>query len=65
MPLLTDDAKRVAHAYGIVGPLGIRRSVFIVDAVGRIAWRRVTALGVTYPSAADIREALAALESAA
>lgn len=65
MPLLTDTAKRVAHAYGIVGPLGIRRSVFIVDAAGRIAWRRVTAIGVTYPSAADIREALAALEPAA
>jgi len=65
MPLLTDSAKQVAHAYGIVGPLGIRRSVFIVDAAGRIAWRQVTAIGVTYPSASDIRSALAALRPAA
>jgi peroxiredoxin Q/BCP len=64
MPLLTDPAKDVARAYGVVGPLGIRRSVFIVDAAGRIAWRRVTAIGITYPSAADIRTALAELSTA-
>jgi peroxiredoxin Q/BCP len=64
MPLLTDPGKEVARAYGVVGPLGIRRSVFIVDAGGRVAWRRVTAIGVTYPSAADIRSALATLSTA-
>jgi peroxiredoxin Q/BCP len=65
MPLLTDPDKEVARSYGVVGPLGIRRSVFIVDAAGRIAWRRVTALGVTYPSAGDIKSALAELKTAA
>jgi peroxiredoxin Q/BCP len=64
MPLLTDPAKDVARSYGVVGPLGIRRSVFIVDAAGRIAWRRVTAIGVTYPSASDIRAALSELATA-
>ena len=65
MPLLSDPDQQVARAYGVVGPLGLRRSVFIVDAAGRVAWRRVTAIGVTYPSAADIRVALAALPPAA
>jgi thioredoxin-dependent peroxiredoxin len=65
MPLLTDVGNEVAHAYGIVGPLGIRRSVFIVDAKGRIAWRKVAALGVAIPSTHEIRAALQALPSAA
>jgi|SRR5450432_650213 len=65
MPLLTDVDSAVAHAYGIVGPLGIRRSVFVIDASGRIAWRKVTALGVSIPSTHEIREALQALRPAA
>jgi thioredoxin-dependent peroxiredoxin len=65
MPLLTDLDSAVAHAYGIVGPLGIRRSVFVIDAEGRIAWRKVTALGVSIPSTHEIREALHALRPAA
>jgi thioredoxin-dependent peroxiredoxin len=65
MPLLTDVDSAVAHAYGIVGPLGIRRSVFVIDADGRIAWRKVTSLGVTIPSTHEIREALRALPPAA
>ena len=46
MPLLSDTDRSVAHAYGVIGPLGLRRSVFVVDAGGRIAWRRVVALNV-------------------
>jgi peroxiredoxin Q/BCP len=65
MPLLTDVGSAVAQAYGIVGPLGIRRSVFVIDASGRIAWRKVTALGVSIPSTHEIREALIALRPAA
>jgi peroxiredoxin Q/BCP len=65
MPLLTDVGSEVAQAYGIVGPLGIRRSVFVIDASGRIAWRKVTALGVSIPSTHEIREALRALRPAA
>ncbi len=65
MPLLTDVDSEVAHAYGIVGPLGIRRSVFVIDPEGRIAWRKVTSLGVSIPSTHEIREALRALRAAA
>jgi peroxiredoxin Q/BCP len=65
MPLLTDVDREVAQSYGIVGPLGIRRSVFVVDAAGRVAWRRVTALGVSFPSTTEIRDALQSLRAAA
>ncbi|HEY0870594.1 MAG TPA: peroxiredoxin [Acidothermaceae bacterium] len=64
-PLLTDVESAVAHAYGVVGPLGIRRSVFVIDGEGRIAWRKVTSLGVSIPSTQEIREALRALRPAA
>ena len=65
MPLLTDVDNAVAHAYGIVGPLGVRRSVFVIDASGHIAWRKVTALGVSAPTTQEIRAALHALTPAA
>ena len=65
MPLLTDVDNAVAHAYGIVGPLGVRRSVFVIDGNGRIAWRKVTALGVSVPTTHEIRAALGALAPAA
>lgn len=65
MPLLTDVDNAVAHAYGIVGPLGVRRSVFVIDSNGRIAWRKVTALGVSVPTTHEIRAALGALAPAA
>jgi peroxiredoxin Q/BCP len=58
MPLLSDPYKTVARAYGVLGPMGLRRSVFLVDSDGRIAWRRVTALNVVFPSVAEIRAAL-------
>jgi thioredoxin-dependent peroxiredoxin len=65
MPLLTDADGAVAQAYGIVGPLGIRRSVFVIDGGGQIAWRKVTSLGVSIPSPHEIREALHALRPVA
>lgn len=38
-PLLADESKVVGRLYGVVGPLGFyRRSVFVVDAGGRVAW---------------------------
>jgi len=64
MPLLTDVDNEVARAYGIVGPLGVRRSVFVIDGNGRIAWRKVTALGVSAPTTHEIRAALGALTRA-
>jgi peroxiredoxin Q/BCP len=63
MPLLADVGLHVARLYGVVGPLGLRRSVFVVDEVGRIAWRKVTLVGLTYPTVDDIRAALSMRKS--
>ena len=60
MPLLADVSRDVARDYGILGPMGLRRSVFVVDANGRIAWRRVTALSMTFPTVAEVRTAVSA-----
>ncbi len=63
-PLLADTAREVSRAYGVDGPLGIRRSVFVVDAGGVMRWRHVALLGVTYQSTERIAEALRALSPA-
>jgi peroxiredoxin Q/BCP len=48
-PLLTDEGQRVAKEYGCNGPLGIKRSVFILDRDGVVRYRHVAALvGVTF-----------------
>jgi peroxiredoxin Q/BCP len=62
MPLLADEDKAVAKAYGVTAPvLGTRRAVIIVDAEGRLAHRDVHRVGLTYRTVDDIREALDAV----
>ena len=59
VPLLADEDKSVAKAYGIVaGPL-VRRAIFVVDAEGRIGYRKVSLAGLTYESVADLERAVA------
>jgi len=65
MPLLSDVDREVARAYGVLGPMGLRRSVFVVDGDGRIAWRRVVSLNVLFPAVGEIRAALEEVRSAA
>ena len=65
MPLLSDRDRQVARSFGIVGPMGLRRSVFVVDGTGRIAWRRVVSINVLFPSVAEIRGALDDVRAAA
>jgi len=65
MPLLSDVDREVARAYGVLGPMGLRRSVFVVDGDGRIAWRRVVSLNVLFPSVGEIRAAIEEVRTAA
>jgi peroxiredoxin Q/BCP len=59
VPLLADEDKAVAKAYGIVaGPL-VRRAIFVVDEEGKIGFRKVTLAGLTYESVADLERAVA------
>jgi thioredoxin-dependent peroxiredoxin len=48
-PLLADTDKAAGEAYGILGPLGFyRRSVFVVDAEGTVAYSHRAIAGLTF-----------------
>ena len=61
-PLLADTDRAVAKQYGIAIPgLGLRRSVFIVDADGVLRWKQVGLLGLTYSDVDTIAKQLTKL----
>lgn len=61
-PLLADERGDVVDAYGVgLFGVGVRRSIFVIDADGVLRWKHVALVGVTYQSAATIREQLALL----
>ena len=65
VPLLADADHKVAKAYGVYSRLGTKRATFIVDPDGKVAHVNVHALGLTYESVDDLREALASLPARA
>ena len=59
-PLLADTDKKVAEAYGTVGPLGFpRRSVFVVDAEGMITYAHRAIAGLTFRPVEELIQAIA------
>ncbi|HEX8959757.1 MAG TPA: peroxiredoxin [Solirubrobacterales bacterium] len=61
VPLLADEDREVARAYGIVaGPL-VRRSIFVIDGEGVIRHRKVSLAGLSFETAEDIERAVAAV----
>jgi peroxiredoxin Q/BCP len=62
-PLLADTDKSVARQYGVLGPMGFpRRSVFVIDANGRISYAHRALAGLTYR---PVEELVSAIEKAA
>ncbi len=62
VPLLSDEGKRVARAYGVLGPGGfVRRSVFLVDEEGIVRYRHVALFGLRYQDVGDLERAVAAV----
>jgi peroxiredoxin Q/BCP len=62
-PLLADTDKAVHRLYGTAGRLGVtRRSVFVVDADGRLSWQHVSTLGLTYQDTDTIAGVLTRLQ---
>ena len=62
VPLLADEDKAVARAYGILaGPL-LRRAIFVIDEQGVVRHRKVALAGVTFESVDDLEQALASLD---
>lgn len=61
VPLLADEEKEVARAYGVaMGPM-VRRAIFVVDEEGVIRHRKVSMTGLSYESVEDLERAVAAL----
>ena len=62
VPLLSDPGKKIARAYGVVGPAGfIRRAVFLVDNEGVIRYRHVAPFGLRYQDVGDLERAVSTL----
>lgn len=59
VPLLADRGRRVTKLYGMIGPLGTRRGVVIVDRDGRVAFRHDHLIGIDYLTVDQLRDALA------
>ena len=60
IPLLSDPDRRVARAYGVVGPGGfIRRSIFLIDGEGVVRYRHVALFGLRYQDVGDLEKAVA------
>jgi peroxiredoxin Q/BCP len=58
-PLLADVDKKVAQAYGTLGPLGFpRRSVFVVDAEGVVRYAHRAIAGLTFRSTDELVQAV-------
>jgi thioredoxin-dependent peroxiredoxin len=61
VPLLADEDKRVARAYGVLAGPMVRRAIFIVDEEGVVRHRKVTLAGLSYESVDDLERAVATL----
>jgi peroxiredoxin Q/BCP len=63
VPLLADEDKSVARAYGVLAGPMVRRAIFVIDEKGIVRHRKVTLAGLTYESVDDLERALAAVEA--
>ena len=63
-PLLADTDKKVAAAYGTLGPIGFpRRSVFVIDAQGIVRYAHRAIAGLTYRPVDELVAALRGLSA--
>jgi peroxiredoxin len=61
VPLLADEDKSVARAYGVLAGPMVRRAIFVIDEEGIVRHRKVTLAGLTYESVEDLERAVAAV----
>lgn len=60
VPLLADEDRTVAKAYGVAAGPMVRRAIFVIDEEGVIRHRKVTLLGLSYETVEDLERAVAA-----
>jgi peroxiredoxin Q/BCP len=61
VPLLADEDKDVARAYGVLAGPKVRRAIFVIDEQGVIRHRQVAILGLSFQSVDDIEQAVGAI----
>jgi peroxiredoxin Q/BCP len=61
VPLLADEDKEVAGAYGVLAGPMVRRAVFVIDEEGIVRHRKVSLAGLSYESVDDLEQAVAAI----
>jgi peroxiredoxin Q/BCP len=61
VPLLADEDKAVAKAYGVLAGPMVRRAIFVIDEEGVVRHRKVTLVGLSFESVDDLEQAIAAL----
>jgi peroxiredoxin Q/BCP len=61
VPLLADEDKSVAKAYGVLAGPMVRRAIFVIDEQGIIRHRKVTLVGLSYESVDDLEQAVASV----
>jgi thioredoxin-dependent peroxiredoxin len=61
VPLLADEDKQVARAYGVLAGPMVRRAIFVIDEEGVVRHRKVTLAGLSFESVDDLERALASI----
>lgn len=61
VPLLADEDKSVARAYGVLAGPMVRRAIFVIDEEGVVRHRKVTLVGLSYESVDDLQRAVASV----
>jgi peroxiredoxin Q/BCP len=61
VPLLADEDKSVARAYGVTAGPMVRRAIFVVDEEGVVRHRKVSLTGLGYETVEDLEKAVAAV----
>lgn len=64
MPLLADEGREIARAYGVTAPgIGVRRAVFLIGPDGVVRWKHVALLGATFQSLDTLAQHLSGIEA--
>lgn len=61
VPLLADEDKQVARAYGVLAGPMVRRAIFVIDEEGVVRHRKVSLAGLSFESVDDLERALASI----
>jgi peroxiredoxin Q/BCP len=61
VPLLADEDKEVARAYGVLAGPMVRRAIFVIDEQGVVRHRKVALVGLSFEGVDDLEQAVAAL----